>query len=475
MNIKDLEAATGIPRANIRYYEQEGLLSPQRLENGYRDYRQEDLETLLRIKLLRQLQFSLEEIRQLQRGDLDFSAAMERHSYQLGLESQDLAAAQRVCREMGQEVRTFSELQAGTYLDRLTRSVPAIQTEELPPPHPWRRFFARAFDLGLASIVLIFFRDVVFHAPPATGGAVTYLYSLLGWGLLLLTEPLWVHFLGTTPGKWVWGIRVETYSGQKLGFWDACCRTFGVFLAGYGMCIPIANLVCSIISYRKYVRGEELYWESDSVLRFRERGWVSPTLHISAEVMQIALLIFFALLAQLPPCSGNLTTAAFAKNFNTYRDYCGYDDGYYLDSAGQWTADNNEVTIIRLQQPKNPDFIYELEGGTIQAVSYTMDLPQQTELVNFSSVYAQLAYLALASARPGTNVANIRDFFQTIEDWDALNDFSCQWQDVEMTYRVDIAGFDAMGLTPTSVVLIPRNDGQTENHVAVTFRAEIVS
>ena len=38
MTIKELETRTGISRANIRYYEREGLLSPRRLDNGYRDY-----------------------------------------------------------------------------------------------------------------------------------------------------------------------------------------------------------------------------------------------------------------------------------------------------------------------------------------------------------------------------------------------------------------------------------------------------
>ena len=58
MNIGQLEAALGMTRANIRFYEKEGLLSPTRSENGYRDYTGSDLDTLRRIKLLRQLQFS---------------------------------------------------------------------------------------------------------------------------------------------------------------------------------------------------------------------------------------------------------------------------------------------------------------------------------------------------------------------------------------------------------------------------------
>ena len=38
MNIKEIEERSGLTRANIRYYEQEGLIAPVRRENKYRDY-----------------------------------------------------------------------------------------------------------------------------------------------------------------------------------------------------------------------------------------------------------------------------------------------------------------------------------------------------------------------------------------------------------------------------------------------------
>ena len=69
MNIRDIELRTGLERANIRYYEKEGLLSPNRLSNGYRDYSEDDVETLLRIKLLRELEVSVAEIARLQKNE----------------------------------------------------------------------------------------------------------------------------------------------------------------------------------------------------------------------------------------------------------------------------------------------------------------------------------------------------------------------------------------------------------------------
>ena len=68
MTSKEMEARSGVPRANIRYYEAEGLLAPARSGNGYRDYSEEDLRTLEKIKLLRRLSLDLDAIRRLQAG-----------------------------------------------------------------------------------------------------------------------------------------------------------------------------------------------------------------------------------------------------------------------------------------------------------------------------------------------------------------------------------------------------------------------
>ena len=59
MTIKEIETLSGLPRANIRYYESEGLIAPKRAENGYREYSQADIDVLLRVKLLQALPWYL--------------------------------------------------------------------------------------------------------------------------------------------------------------------------------------------------------------------------------------------------------------------------------------------------------------------------------------------------------------------------------------------------------------------------------
>ena len=68
MTIREIEELSGMPRANIRFYEAEGLLRPDRDANGYRNYSEEDLRILQKIRLLRALHVSLEDIRQVASG-----------------------------------------------------------------------------------------------------------------------------------------------------------------------------------------------------------------------------------------------------------------------------------------------------------------------------------------------------------------------------------------------------------------------
>jgi len=51
MKIKDVEKQVGISKANIRFYEEEGLIHPARnQENNYREYSETDVEQLRKLK-----------------------------------------------------------------------------------------------------------------------------------------------------------------------------------------------------------------------------------------------------------------------------------------------------------------------------------------------------------------------------------------------------------------------------------------
>ena len=158
MTIKEIEQRSGLTRANIRFYEAEGLFVPQRRPNGYRDYSEENLETLLRIRLLRSLHISLEEIKALQAGEGSLGSTLERHLQELEEEKAEAARAQAVCRVMQGDRAEYPTLDARRYLEELARreSSQAWElTRDVIPrvTSPWRRFLARMFDYNLYGLL----------------------------------------------------------------------------------------------------------------------------------------------------------------------------------------------------------------------------------------------------------------------------------------------------------------------------------
>lgn len=65
MNIGSASERSGLPAKTIRYYEEIGLLTADRSNNGYRDYSSSDVSRLRFLKRSRSLGFSVEECRQL--------------------------------------------------------------------------------------------------------------------------------------------------------------------------------------------------------------------------------------------------------------------------------------------------------------------------------------------------------------------------------------------------------------------------
>ncbi len=63
MNIGSAAQHSGLPAKTIRYYEEIGLVTPDRADNGYRDYSTRDLHGLKFLQRARSLGFSIDECR----------------------------------------------------------------------------------------------------------------------------------------------------------------------------------------------------------------------------------------------------------------------------------------------------------------------------------------------------------------------------------------------------------------------------
>ena len=100
MKINEVEAQVGITKKNIRFYEEQGLLSPRRdSSNGYRDYGEAEVAILRQIKLMRKLGVPLEEIRRMQAGGT-VADGMRRHLVTLERERKSLEQSIQLCQSL---------------------------------------------------------------------------------------------------------------------------------------------------------------------------------------------------------------------------------------------------------------------------------------------------------------------------------------------------------------------------------------
>lgn len=119
MKIKQVEELVGITRKNIRFYEEQELLSVGRSENGYREYGMEDVKRLKEIRLLRRLGVPLEEIRALFRGELSLERVLERQVVSLEQQKESVYRTQIFCSQMLEERPTMEKLDADACLEQM--------------------------------------------------------------------------------------------------------------------------------------------------------------------------------------------------------------------------------------------------------------------------------------------------------------------------------------------------------------------
>ncbi len=65
MNIGDVSRRSGLPAKTIRYYEDIGLVTPPRSENGYRAFREMEVHKLAFLGRARELGFTIDDCRTL--------------------------------------------------------------------------------------------------------------------------------------------------------------------------------------------------------------------------------------------------------------------------------------------------------------------------------------------------------------------------------------------------------------------------
>ena len=439
MTIKEIEARSGMTRANVRFYESEGLLRPERKENGYREYSEDDLATLLRIRLLRSLGVSLEDIRALQSGEAALPDTLQRQLDALLAEQKSVERSQKVCREMLDDGAEYATLDAPRYLDALSRETPAIvpQEDKLPRVRsPWRRFFARALDEALCTALWVMLL-LAMNCNPATGGApMRFVHALMGSLIQLGLEPLFLSKLGTTPGKWLLGLSVTDADGSYLSYGAAATRLLCVWWYGNALDIPPLNLYRLYKSYDACHKGEVLPWETDSVLVLKDEAPWRAWAYVGARVAIVGMLVLSLLLTLLPKHRGDITVAEFCENYNTLVDFLDRDQFLRLDAEKGWVARplDGVYISISVDNTVRPPLTFIEDNGIFTGVRFGESVRNSETVPASCSAEMQFLLMAFAGSQKGA-------LWRLSEIWHAVNTIASSGY---RSFAVDACGVHAL-------------------------------
>lgn len=429
MLIRDLEVKSGLERATIRFYEKEGLLLPQRKENGYREYSREDLNTLLKIKLLRQLGLPLETIKQLQKGNADFSEALQKQIGTLEHQIRINCRAKDVCNKIHRSGVDYCQLDAEYYLNELTRpyeQTPTWQPKPVPEFaieksfHPVRRLMARLIDIEWITVVLLILFQLVLRFRPLSSGIWRVLIQYGSYFLAIPFCAFCLHKWGTTPGKWVMGIQIESENGVNLTFSEAIDREWWLLHRGLGLGIPFWQYIRLWRSYQHYSDFGELEW--DRAVEIHCDDWKPvQKAGIAATVFLCAFITILSVNDSLMPGfrGQELSISQFSKNYNEILDiYYGDEGPKELKDDGTWVPDpEGTITVSIFGQAEEPNkpLSYETEGECIRAISYE-NRYEDVFMVTALDHRCKNVALTLISSQRGIRLSQILEFAKMLDE-----------------------------------------------------------
>lgn len=393
MKIGELSERAGVSVRNLRFYQRAEVL-----RDG-QDFEEADVLRMQRVRILRAMGIPLDEVVLLCKDRARLEDVLFRQHYD----------------DLRQEVSPWVKRTAKALLASkagFDGFDPALFLADIPPepmegrlPYAncsWRRYFARILDLNvyylLSSVLLAVFR--------IWRGAwyVEILFALSGILFMLLLEPVLLHFIGWTPGKAVFGLKLRTADGKKLPLKLAYSRVYGVFSVGMG------------------------YW--------------------------------FIPIELTPLYTGRVTLEEFTENMNRYIQYDARSRGdspflsagyppFLLDREGNWEKGPEPTDHLVVYISMNgdaqdwvpPEYAYTLEDGQVTSVSFT-DVRENVTLADLNQ--KEIEWIVLSLSGDWSPVDNLLTISRMREAMDAhiRQSYSFEAGGCTVHWEVSLEGFD---------------------------------
>ena len=129
--------------------------------------------------------------------------------------------------------------------------------------HPWRRYFARFFDifimipLYVMALIMMFpnlYYEILYFGTVGSGLIGLFIYTVF-------FEPSLLSIFGTTPGKALLNISIVGKDGEKLSYGKAMGRNFILWIQGLGLGIPFITAIAMIIAHNRLQNQKVTSWD----------------------------------------------------------------------------------------------------------------------------------------------------------------------------------------------------------------------
>ncbi|MBP5178381.1 MAG: RDD family protein, partial [Lachnospiraceae bacterium] len=275
-----------------------------------------------------------------------------------------------------------------------------VNNGEKTCPYPARRFIARIVDTTIVTLIGNAILKIGFRINTGLSMETLMYCEIIFWLFELMIEPLLLTTIGTTPGKWIMGIKVRDMKTKgKLELKQSYTRALKLAWHGFGFMIPIFTLYKRGVSYFKCRMNDTMPWDAGIDVVLDDDRQTRIALCVIAVILLNVGDEFIAKQAMLPQNRGDITYEQFRENMVEIMKYTGYT-GDILDNYKVTTGSNGYVSSV--------------------SISFTED---QGTADRYNQMY--LAFLAFAGASEGSDgiklmltsaTGKMRAYYNSFED-----------------------------------------------------------
>lgn len=251
-----------------------------------------------------------------------------------------------------------------------------INNGEKTCPHPFRRFAARILDTTLMTLIGGAILRLGFRVNVGISLKMVAYCEIIFWLFEMMIEPLLLTTFGTTPGKFIMGIKIrDMKTKNKLDLKQGYIRALKLAWQGFGFMIPIYTVFKRAMSFLRCRMDDTMPWDKGIDVELVDESPARIALVIIAVVLLNVGDELVSKQALIPENRGQITSEQFYENVVELMKYNGY------------------VGDI-------PDFKLDIKSGYVKSVSltYTSD---QTDKNRYDEMY--LGFLAFAGASEDSN------------------------------------------------------------------------